>query len=26
VVGEKTHPDFEAVYETPGVRTLRRSL
>ena len=26
VVGEKTHPDFEAVYGTPGVRTLRRSL
>lgn len=26
VVEEKTHPDFEAVYGTPGVRTLRRSL
>lgn len=26
VVEEKTHPEFEAVYKTPGVRTLRRSL
>ena len=26
VVGEKTHPEFEAVYGTPGVRALRRPL
>jgi hypothetical protein len=26
VVAEKTHPEFEAVYGTPGVRSLRRSL
>ncbi len=26
VVDEKRHPEFEAVYKTPGVRTLRRSL
>ncbi len=26
VVEEKTHPDFEAVYKTPGIRTLRREL
>jgi ribosomal protein S18 acetylase RimI-like enzyme len=26
VVGEKCHPQFEAVYKTPGVRALRRSL
>ena len=26
VVEEKTHPEFEAVYKTPGVRTLRRAL
>ena len=26
VVEEKTHPEFEVVYKTPGVRTLRRSL
>ena len=26
VVAEKTHPEFEAVYGTPGVRALRRSL
>jgi translation initiation factor 4G len=26
VVEERTHPEFEAVYETPGVRTLRSSL
>ena len=26
VVGEKRHPEFEAVYKTPGVRALRRAL
>jgi ribosomal protein S18 acetylase RimI-like enzyme len=26
VVGEKTHPAFEAVYKTPGIRALRRAL
>jgi len=26
VVGEKCHPEFEAVYKTPGVRALRRAL
>jgi translation initiation factor 4G len=26
VVAEKRHPDFEAVYKTPGTRTLRRAL
>jgi len=26
VVGEKCHPDFEAVYKCPGARLLRRSL
>jgi len=26
VVDEKTHPEFEAVYKTPGIRTLRRAL
>lgn len=26
VVGEKAHPDFEAVYKCPGVRQLRRAL
>lgn len=26
VVEEKTHPEFEAVYKTPGIRTLRRPL
>ncbi len=26
VVDEKTHPDFEAVYNCPGVRQLRRDL
>ncbi len=26
VVGEKTHPDFEAVYGSTGVRQLRREL
>ena len=26
VVDEKRHPDFEAVYKTPGIRTLRRAL
>jgi translation initiation factor 4G len=26
VVDEKTHPEFEAVYKTPGIRTLRRVL
>ncbi len=26
VIGEKRHPDFEAAYKTPGVRTLRRPL
>jgi translation initiation factor 4G len=26
VVEEKTHPDFEAVYKSPGIRTLRRAL
>ena len=26
VVEERRHPEFEAVYKTPGVRTLRRSL
>ncbi len=26
VIGEKTHPDFEAVYGCPGVRQLRRDL
>lgn len=25
-IAEKRHPDFEAVYKTPGVRTLRRTL
>ena len=26
VVGEKCHPEFEAVYKSPGVRALRRTL
>ena len=26
VVGEKRHPDFEAVYKCPGARLLRRAL
>jgi ribosomal protein S18 acetylase RimI-like enzyme len=26
LVEEKTHPEFEAVYKTPGIRTLRRAL
>jgi ribosomal protein S18 acetylase RimI-like enzyme len=26
VVDEKTHPKFEAVYKTPGIRALRRAL
>jgi translation initiation factor 4G len=26
VVGEKRHPEFEAVYKSPGVRALRRAL
>ena len=26
VIGEKRHPDFEAAYKTPGIRTLRRPL
>ena len=26
VVEELTNPEFEAVYKTPGVRTLRRAL
>jgi len=26
VVDEKTHPEFEAVYKSPGIRTLRRAL
>jgi len=26
VVAEKRHPDFEAIYKTPGIRTLRRRL
>ena len=26
VVGEKLNADFEAVYKTPGIRTLRRQL
>jgi translation initiation factor 4G len=26
VVEEKTHPEFEAVYKSPGIRTLRRAL
>lgn len=26
VIGEKRHPDFEAAYKTPGVRTLQRPL
>jgi translation initiation factor 4G len=26
VVAEKRHPEFEAVYRTPGTRTLRRAL
>ena len=25
-VAEKRHPEFEAVYRTPGIRTLRRAL
>lgn len=25
-IAERRHPDFEAVYQTPGVRTLRRTL
>jgi translation initiation factor 4G len=26
VVEDKTHPEFEAVYKSPGVRTLRRAI
>ncbi len=26
VIAEKLHPDFEAVYQCPGVRTLRREV
>jgi translation initiation factor 4G len=26
VVEEKTHPEFEAVYKSPGTRTLRRAI
>ena len=26
VIGEKRHPEFEAVYKCPGIRSLRRAL
>jgi RimJ/RimL family protein N-acetyltransferase len=26
VIGEKRHPEFEAVYKCPGARMLRRAL
>jgi len=26
VIGEKLHPEFEAVYKCPGIRSLRRTL